>query len=212
MLQIIYLKSIDSTQRYLKQELQCKHLQAPIAIVADMQTAGMGSRENSWTSQEGNLFLSFALPQEELPSDLPLASASLYFATIMKEVLREYGSDVWIKWPNDFYCKSSKTGGMITHIVAKNIICGLGLNLKNAPNGFAVLDIDIQRDVLVENYLKKIEEKPLWKQVFSKYKLEFYKNRGFFTHKNSERLSFDDALLQEDGSLEINGERIYSLR
>jgi len=35
---------------------------------------------------EGNLFLSFVVDMNSLPSDLPIASASIYFSYIIKEV------------------------------------------------------------------------------------------------------------------------------
>jgi len=39
---------------------------------------------------EGNLFLSFVVDINSLPSDLPIASASIYFSYIIKEVLSRY--------------------------------------------------------------------------------------------------------------------------
>ena len=176
------------------------------------QTNGIGSRDNSWSGLEGNLFLSFALSLKELPQDLKLESASIYFSYLLKEVLSSFGSAVWTKWPNDFYIKEKKIGGMITNIVEETLICGVGINLLSAPQGFEKLDVTIPIEDLIEKYFQNIEKKISWKQVFSKYKLEFYKNQNFSTHTNNLRISLADAQLLEDGSLMINGERIYSLR
>ena len=184
----------------------------PCAVYAHMQTSGEGSRENSWSGFEGNLFLSFALPLTDIPNDLKLESASIYFSYILKELLSELGSKVWLKWPNDFYIDDKKAGGMITNIVKDTLVCGVGLNLLKAPDGFAVLDITLNRDELIETYLKKIEKKISWKQVFSKYKLEFDLNQKFYTHNKNLRISLENALLQNDGSIMIDGKRIYSLR
>ena len=211
-MQILYLDAIDSTQKYLKEKLQQKELQAPIAVSAEVQNSGVGSRNNSWKGAKGNLFLSFALPLTQLPHDLQLESASIYFSYLLKEILQEFGSKVWIKWPNDFYLDATKIGGMITNIIGQNIVCGVGINMTDAPKEFAKLDISIDKKVLLENYFKNIEKKVLWKQVFSKYKLEFYRNQSFFTHSNGVKVSLGDATLNDDGSLNINGERIYSLR
>ena len=211
-MQILYYNQLPSTQIYLKEKLLQKELLAPIAVVANSQESGIGSRDNIWQSIEGNLFLSFALPLYQLPSDLKIESASIYFAFILKETLKNFGSHVWMKWPNDFYINEKKAGGMITNIVGENLICGVGLNLIKAPVGFEKLDIEIKKSELLELYFKNIEKKFLWKQVFSKYKLEFYKNQNFFTHNNGVRVSLSDAILNDDGSLNINGERIYSLR
>jgi len=211
-LKIVYLKSIDSTQLYIKQQLKKKHLTPPCAVYTRKQTNGIGSRDNSWNGLEGNLFLSFALSLKELPQDLKLESASIYFSYLLKEALHSFGSDVWIKWPNDFYIKEKKIGGMITNIVDDTLVCGVGINLLNAPQGFEKLDVIISIEDLLEKYFLNIEKKISWKQVFSKYKLEFYKNQNFSTHTNNLRISLADAQLLEDGSVMINGERIYSLR
>ncbi len=211
-MQISYLESIDSTQIYLKELLREKKAVPPLAVVANMQTAGVGSRGNTWQGYRGNLFLSFAIASEALPSDLKLESSSIYFAYLLKETLSECGSRVWLKWPNDFYVDDLKIGGMITTVSKNVLICGVGLNLLNAPKGFAKLDIEISKEELLEKYFKKLEKKFLWKQVFSKYRLEFYRSQKFFTHNNSLRISLDGAALNSDGSITSNGERIFSLR
>jgi len=211
-LKTTYLESVDSTQIYLKKLLQNKELQLPHAVVANMQTAGIGSRNNTWSGLEGNLFLSFATTLDELPQDLKLESASIYFAYLLKEVLSELNSSVWLKWPNDFYLQHLKVGGMITNIVGDILICGVGLNLINSPKGFATIDIKISKEKLLKQYFKKIEKKISWKQVFSKYELEFQRNQNFFTYKNNLKISLNGAILQGDGSILCDGERIYSLR
>jgi len=211
-LKTLYFKTLPSTQLYLKEQLKNKKLASPVAVVADMQTDGIGSRENVWTSQEGNLFLSFALHVNDLPKDLKLESVSIYFSYILKEVLCEFGSEVFLKWPNDFYIGKKKIGGMITNIVGDTLVCGVGINITRAPKGFESLDITINRKTLIETYFKNIEKKVLWKQVFSKYKLEFENNKEFFTHSDGEKISLESCVLESDGSLNINGKRIYSRR
>lgn len=211
-MKITYLKSIASTQLYLKDLLKKKKVQTPYAVVADIQTNGLGSRDNSWQGFEGNLFLSFSISLDALPSDLRLESSSIYFSYLLKEVLNDKGSSIWLKWPNDFYIQSEKIGGMITNIVDNSLVCGVGINLKYAPKEFAILDIAISRDLLLKNYFTKIENRPSWKQIFSKYKIEFDRNRSFYTHNDNLKISLENVILQDDGSIIINGERIYSTR
>jgi BirA family transcriptional regulator, biotin operon repressor / biotin---[acetyl-CoA-carboxylase] ligase len=187
-------------------------VEIPSAVVAEFQTQGVGSRGNSWSALRGNLFFSFVLPLSSLPKDLKLESSSIYFSFLLKEVLAELSSDVWLKWPNDFYLENKKAGGAITHIVGKNIICGIGLNLKEAPENFGVLDIEIEKKTLLDNYFKKIEKNISWKQVFSKYELEFDKSKDFFTHNEDGVISLKEATLQSDGSIISDGERIFSIR
>ncbi|MDD3451199.1 biotin--[acetyl-CoA-carboxylase] ligase [Sulfurimonas sp.] len=211
-MQILFLESIDSTQKCLKELIVQGKVTPPCAVVASIQTNGVGSRDNVWQGEENNLFLSFAIPLCDLPQNLKLESASIYFSCIMKETLEEFGSKVWLKWPNDFYINDKKIGGMITNLVGECIICGVGLNLKNAPEGFEKLDVYVEREKLLESYFFNVEKKRLWKQVFSKYKLEFYKNQNFYTHEKNLIISLGEAALQGDGSIVINGERIYSRR
>jgi len=187
-------------------------LELPLAIVADIQTNGIGSRENSWVSEEGNLFLSFAIKLNELPSDLKLESASIYFSFLLQETLASLGSKVFLKWPNDLYIEKQKIGGMITNIVGDTLICGVGLNLTHSKKKYGSLDLHIEKKDLLARYFINIEKKILWKQVFSKYKLNFQTNQNFFTHINGKKVSLSQAVLENDGSLTINGERIYSLR
>jgi len=211
-LQIIYLDTINSTQTYLKEKILSNELKPPIAVSAELQTDGIGSRNNKWISQKGNLFFSFAVALEDLPRDLQLESASIYFSYLFKEILVESGSKVWMKWPNDFYLGDKKIGGTLTTIINNNLLCGIGLNIIKSPQNHSCLDIMVSKKRVLENYFKNIEKKVLWKQVFSKYKLEFYRNQNFYTHSNNEKIFLCDAKLSADGSLEINGERIYSLR
>ena len=164
-MQILYLKKIGSTQNYLKELVRTKEVKLPFAVVSDAQTEGIGSRENRWNSLEGNLFLSFAIELKELPKDLKLESASIYFAYMLKTILKELNSQVWIKWPNDFYIEDKKIGGLITNVVDNILICGLGLNLSTQPEGFEKLDIEVDREDLLKKYFAKIEKKVLWKQV-----------------------------------------------
>ncbi|MCW8838711.1 MAG: biotin--[acetyl-CoA-carboxylase] ligase [Thiovulaceae bacterium] len=211
-MKITYLESVDSTQTYLKSLIKNSSVELPHAISAELQTGGIGSRNNSWTGYKGNLFLSFAIKLNDLPKDLKLESASIYFAYILKETLKYENSQVWLKWPNDFYIGDKKIGGMITNIVSDALVCGVGINLVDAPENFDKLDINISKEKLLNNYFKNIENLISWKQIFSKYKLEFYRNRNFFTHNTNYKISLSDAELQDDGSIIINDERIYSLR
>ena len=211
-MQILSLDSIESTQTYLKELITKNKISSSTAVIAKTQTNGIGSRDNSWTGLEGNLFLSFCVHVDELPDDLKIESASIYYSYILKEVLEEYGSKVWIKWPNDFYIENKKIGGMITHVIKDFLVCGVGVNIVNSPENFGKLDVKISIDNLLNKYLKNVKKILSWKQIFSKYKLEFYLNQKFYTHNKNLKISLENAELQNDGSVIIDGERIYSLR
>jgi BirA family biotin operon repressor/biotin-[acetyl-CoA-carboxylase] ligase len=211
-LEILSFDLLSSTQHFLVNELKSNKLRAPIAVIADEQTDGVGSRSNEWQGVKGNFFASFALPYDSLPFDLPLASASIYFAQIMQELLQDISDDVWLKWPNDIYLKESKIGGIITQKIDQNLVCGIGINILSAPEPYASLGVDIDPYFLLEKYIKEIEKFPKWKEVFSKVKLEFEKNRKYFVHIKDKKRSLLKAVLCDDGSLILDGEKVFSLR
>jgi len=211
-LTIHWLERVDSTQRFVIDALKSGGVAAPFAVVADVQDAGRGSRGNGWTGLEGNLFFSFAVERARLPADLKLESSSIYFAFLFKKTLEAFGSNTWLKWPNDFYLADKKIGGTITTLRQNTLVCGIGLNLKNAPADFGLLDIDISREALLDAYFERVEEFPKWKEIFRLYAIEFEKSRRFKTHAKQSEFSLENAVLCGDGSVECDGQRIYSQR
>ncbi len=180
--------------------------------MAKEQTKGVGSRNNSWEGGEGNLFFSFALNLDDLPKDLPLSSASIYFSYIMKEILCEKDSNIWLKWPNDLYQDSHKIGGTITKKIDNILVCGMGVNLEKNSNSFKALNLNVEPQSLLKEYLFSLENSPSWKQIFSLYKIEFHRNKEYFTHVDGKLKSLEKAILSEDGALIIDNKRVYSIR
>ena len=86
-MQIICIEKIASTQLFLCEQIRKDEIKQNTAIYALEQTSGVGSRDNAWISSRGNLHLSFCVREEDLPSDLPLASVSIYFAYLLKDLL-----------------------------------------------------------------------------------------------------------------------------
>ena len=209
---IHWFDELPSTHRYLIEALREGTLLAPYGIGASIQTDGVGSRGNQWIGEEGNLFFSFCVEEKHLPLDLPLASVSIYFASLMKDVLDERGSKTWLKWPNDFYRDDKKIGGMITTKIGSTIVGSIGVNIRCAPENFGVLDINIEPYHLAQLLIQKVEQKISWKKVFSKYKIEFDKNRNFSFHLDGKLVSLADAVLCDDGSIELENKKVYSLR
>jgi len=211
-LEIIYLKEIDSTHNYLISQLKEKKLSPPVSVIADIQSLGVGSRGNSWISLEGNIFLSFAFDNSFLPKDLPMVSRSIYFSFLMKETLKEFGSDVWLKWPNDFYIEDKKVGGTITRVFQNYTLSSMGINLKKAPDGFEKLDISTDKFSIVKKFFINCELNNSWKEIFRKFQVEFERSKEFSFHEEDTKISMRDALLNSDGSITVNKKRIYNLR
>lgn len=211
-MKIIFLEEVDSTHTYLKEHIQTHGFTYPICITTEMQTNGIGSRGNSWTGKKGNLFFSFVLDKKSLPEDLELQSASIYFSYILKNILSSKGSNLWLKWPNDFYVDDKKIGGTITTATKDLIYCGIGLNLLEVSELFGKLDIEIEIKECLEDYFKSLEKNISWKEIFSQFKIEFQKSRKFKATINNKKISLENAVLFSDGSIEINNTRVFSLR
>ncbi|WP_123377748.1 biotin--[acetyl-CoA-carboxylase] ligase [Aliarcobacter butzleri] len=211
-MKIIRLDEVDSTHKYLKEYILKNEYTSPLCIVTDLQTQGIGSRGNSWIGKKGNLFFSFALGINSLPKDLPLQSTSIYFTYILKNILKNLGSQVWIKWPNDFYIENKKIGGTITSMSKNLIFCGIGLNLLDVEKEYEKLDIKIDVDEVLKNYFFEIEKKISWKQIFSDFKIEFEKSKKFQTTIDNQKISLESAILNDDGSIQINNKKVFSLR
>ncbi|MGI0439417.1 biotin--[acetyl-CoA-carboxylase] ligase [Helicobacter himalayensis] len=219
-MQILEYETLESTQTFLIENLKSDALQAPICVTCKIQNGGIGSRGNVWEQMPNALYFSFALPLSNLPQDLKLESASIYFGYLFKEELCKLGSNAWLKWPNDLYVGAQKIGGILSSIVADCVVCGIGLNLwsKNLENPlkYATLESSasqkLAKNVFLENYLKVVQKNQSWKQIFRFYKLEFQNNFTFSFHFKDKRLSFKDCELLEDGSIRVDSQVIYSLR
>jgi BirA family biotin operon repressor/biotin-[acetyl-CoA-carboxylase] ligase len=211
-LRIYSFETLPSTQTWLTEKIVAGEVDPPCAVIARSQTDGIGSRGNRWIGKKGNFFASIALFVDDLPDDLPLTAASIYFSYLMKRVLAQRGSKIWVKWPNDFYLDQRKVGGCITAKKGETVIAGIGLNLLDAPRDFGVLDIEIDPETLLDAWLAVLKETPSWKQIFSNYAIEFEKSKKFETHHNNERISLKSARLMRDGSVMIGEKRVVSLR
>ena len=202
---IIYFEKIDSTQKYLIEKIKNNSLIPPVCVWSEMQTNGIGSRNNKWIGKKGNLFFSFALREEEL-KEVPLVSLSIYFGWIFKKTLNSFGSKAVMKWPNDIYLikeKPKKIGGVITNIAKNTVICGIGLNTKFAPSSeFESLDIEINKRQILKSFFSNLYNQT-WENVINEYKAEFEKYKKILANSGE---------LQSDGSLLNNKKRIYSKR
>lgn len=212
-MEIVYLKEVDSTHKYLKSYIRENSYKAPLLVYTQKQTSGIGSRNNEWYGREGNLFFSFVLERALLPFDLPVQSYSIYFSYLLKTIFEELNSKVWIKWPNDFYIDDKKIGGTITNLTDKLVYCGIGINLLPASDQFSGnLDINIDIDKLLNLYTIKLKKMISWKEIFRKYLLEFDLSKNFKTTIDNQKISLKDATLNEDGSIQIDGKKVFNAR
>lgn len=209
-MRIEYEETLDSTQEELRRRL-IKDMKAPLCIVAKHQTNGRGSRGNVWENEIEALMFSFAYNKPLcLPDDIPPQSIAIFLGFVIKEYLAMSGSKVWLKYPNDLYIAKQKVGGILVEKWRDVLLCGVGINLISTK--FGALDIVLDKSVFLKDIFKVLQNPPSWKQTFRKYKLEFHKNSSFSFHLGTECISLENALLLEDGGLDVDGRIIYNLR
>ena len=211
-MEILYFDRLDSTQKYLISVVKEKRVEKEIAVVAKEQYGGVGSRNNSWIAKRGDLTFSFVVKRDSLPKDLPLSSASIFFAFLMKNVLHEYDKNCWLKWPNDIYIKNKKAGGVVTQLIKQFLIVGIGINIVQRDDNFANFGKIKSVGKVLDSYFVLLKNAKSWQETFSKYKIEFEKTKSFSVHLGGKKTTLKDAILCDDGALLVNNERIYSLR
>lgn len=211
-MEVIFKELVSSTQTKLIKGLEIGQFAAPCMLIASRQEAGFGSRGSAWQSDEGNFFASFALSSQALPDDLPLSAISIYFAYLFATLLREKGSKLFVKWPNDLYIDGKKIGGVLSTKKGEIIVCGIGLNLEFAPHYAGVLDIKCEAKELGRAFAKYLEILPKWKEILSKFKVEFQKSKKFSVHVDLEPVSLENAVLNDDGSISIDGKKVFLAR
>lgn len=211
-MEIIYLKSVESTHKYLQKYIAHNGYKNPLAVITQNQTNGIGSRDNQWIGNVGNLFFSFVIDKSYVPKDLLPQSYSIYFSFLLKEILEKQGSHLWLKWPNDFYLNESKIGGTITNLKANLIYCGIGINLIKIENIYGALDVKIDIKLVLKEYFTAIEKKISWKQIFSKFSIEFEKSKVYRTTIDGQKVSLSESELNSDGSITVDNKKVFSLR
>jgi len=182
--EIIYFEKIDSTQKYLLENLDKFTL--PVCIWSEFQTAGVGTRNRKWIGKKGNLFFSFAVYLDEFKF-IPKESLSIYFAYVLFEVLRKYKKNLIIKWPNDIYIleeSPKKIAGILVNIKKDICVCGIGVNTKFNPfikkeYESGCLGIDEKNDKILNSFLDNLK-KYSWNEVFRNYKFIFEKSKKIF--------------------------------
>lgn len=150
-------------KRLLSEDVSLPHL---TVVSTAYQTSGRGQRENIWESENGkNLLFSLILRPTLLKATEAFAISRIASVAIVK-FLREYISDVSIKWPNDIYWRDKKICGILIEnsIMGDCLdtsIVGVGLNInqkefsQNLPNPVSLTNI-MGKEFLLDNMLAEV--------------------------------------------------------
>lgn len=222
-MKITFFDSLPSTQEFLIAQIKCGTLDSEVCIVVEAQNKGIGSRGNKWEGVERGLYFSFAMHLNALPKDLQAQSMAIFFAFNFMRILRDLGSQIWLKYPNDLFLGKNKIGGVMCGAVGDFAVCGIGLNV--VAQKFAHLEPQIGESLginhnffdfdlvqkFLQNYFKKLKYSS-WSAVFSAYSAEFNKNYDFSFHANGEIIALKNATLQNDGAIKVGDKIIYCAR
>jgi BirA family transcriptional regulator, biotin operon repressor / biotin---[acetyl-CoA-carboxylase] ligase len=198
---LIYLKSIDSTNNYLANLLKESNVPNFTVVVTESQTSGRGQRGTNWIGEDyKNIYLSILLDNLPYTAWETSMKTALGIQLCVKNYCKE--SDVRIKWPNDIYIGSSKCAGILIEnkIKAKTkklqSIVGIGLNVnqKIFPSDISATSISLEKNQdynlkhIFNNLLEYLEEiysspfsaKSLYKSKLighNEYKTYLYQNQ-----------------------------------
>lgn len=142
-MQTIFLKEIDSTNRYVKSNLDS--LEDRSVVHALRQTSGRGRLQRSWVDLgENNLFLTFVLKPSDSFNEI-FSNLTQYLSVVLCELLEEYGLNPQIKWPNDVLINGKKIAGILSETVMqgntfKGLALGIGVNLNSDMKALETID------------------------------------------------------------------------
>ena len=158
---VIKLKSIDSTNRYLKDYVSEHRPSHPVFCTTQQQTAGYGQQNRVWQTNDHSAILSLAYP---LPPKAELPGlVSLHIAKLLHQTLTELTCDkLYLKWPNDLYNQQGKVAGILIEQIIKkeyrSLIIGIGINRNHnelIETASSVSDFNTQE--LIDTLFQKVE-------------------------------------------------------
>ncbi len=127
-------------------------------IVADQQTAGMGSHGRTWLSPAGEgLYVSMVLGVRPTPI------VTLALGLAARSVI---GSQADLRWPNDVLLRERKCAGILAQAEGEAVIAGIGINVSQAsfPDGLdtpatslRLEGIDISREDLLTQLIGAVD-------------------------------------------------------
>ena len=231
---LIKLDAINSTNEFLKDNIQ-KTLSKELQVVYTFnQTKGKGQRGNSWESQpEKNIAISLGLFPDNLKVENQFTLSMLFSLFILNTLKSLKIPELKIKWPNDIMSGNTKICGILNEITVKgniieSIIVGFGINVnqenfKNLPNASSLklinnINYDLNKLVsLIIKNLKKYDYLSKSLRLLSNQELEdlnysYHENlykigeKSQFTNKEKEIFIGKIVSVNKNGIIKIEKE------
>ena len=231
---LIKLDAINSTNEFLKDNIQ-KTLSKELQVVYTFnQTRGKGQRGNSWESQpEKNIAISLGLFPDNLKVENQFTLSMLFSLFILNTLKSLKIPELKIKWPNDIMSGNTKICGILNEITVKgniieSIIVGFGINVnqenfENLPNASSLklinnINYDLNKLVsLIIKNLKKYDYLSKSLRLLSNQELEdlnysYHENlykigeKSQFTNKEKEIFIGKIVYVNKNGIIKIEKE------
>lgn len=124
MKKFIHLKSCDSTQEVLKEQLSLNPTDDFI-ISCDLQLKGHGRGDHNWIDTPGTVCFSMSIQAFKIPS-----FTAMEIAVIIGKFFESKNKKILLKWPNDLInLNGKKCGGILIQSRGNQYMAGIGLNL-----------------------------------------------------------------------------------
>lgn len=212
-MEILFYPSLESSNTFLKQN---KDIAPFCMVVAVSQPAGRGQRGNTWESEPGkNLTFSFYFAPEKLPASRQFTISEAVALSVV-DLLRHYGIDALVKWPNDIYAEGKKICGILIEnsIYGSSIskcIVGVGLNVNQTqfssslPNPVSMSQmtgreyplekVALKLGDILEQNLKKIDDENFHRSLHQRYLTELWRGDGdFYPFKDADGNEFKASI------------------
>ncbi len=146
-------------------------------FTCDTQTSGKGRFRRRWASPRGGLFLSLILKPQIPPSEAP--GLSLVTGYSVTRVLKSFGLDALVKWPNDVLIKEGKVAGILSEMSLASgkieyIIVGIGVN-ANLPGAPLTAALGRRITSVMDELKKPVDRNLLAAKILNLFELHYFR-------------------------------------
>ncbi len=179
---IYHYAKLSSTNDFARELITNDTSVRNIAVIADQQTAGRGSKGRTWEGlPKSSLLTSIIVEKININPYLLTLYISLLIADTLKNKYPHL--NLHVKWLNDLYLDNLKLGGVLIEKVSDKYIIGIGLNIHkqkiiSSYLGKYISDIaamDVLKLILDRlDYITDLnneENKALFDKLFGKYNI-----------------------------------------
>ena len=169
---ILYYQQIDSTHKKAEELAKNKKVDSGTILIAEDQTAGIGTKGRSWYTGKENIAMTIILfPNTNMQV---LEGLTIRLAQAMQEIIKElYGYDLEIKLPNDLLFHKKKICGILTQCASQEgkiqyLLISIGFNVNEEDFSKDTREIAtslrretnkiFSREKIIQKWIEKVEQ------------------------------------------------------